>query len=78
MARTQLSVPVSLIIVVAGSAFTFAVLHANGWGPTGPVPMAEVYRKLSTLSRGLVVAGFVATAWGTGSLIHAVVGKKTT
>jgi len=40
--------------------------------------MAEVYRKLSTLSRVLVVAGFVAAAWGTGSLINAVVGKKAT
>ena len=72
MPKPHLSVPVALIIVVAGVALMYYVLHANGWSPAGDVELSRMLQRLTIMSRVAVVAGLVATAWGTGALINAL------
>lgn len=76
MPKPQSSVPVALIIIVVGVALMYYVLSANGWSPFGEVELSRVFQRLSIVSRTLVVAGFVATAWGAGALINALVAKN--
>jgi uncharacterized membrane protein (DUF373 family) len=76
MPRQQVSVPIALIIIVAGLAVMYYVLHAHGWSLNGPVPLAETFRHLSISLRALVVAGIVAVAWGTGAAVNGLVRQK--
>lgn len=75
--RRQLSVPVSLIVIIIGAVLSYYVLHANRWSWSGTVALADVYKRLPTLLRALVVAGLVMDAWGLGSLLSALAGKKS-
>jgi hypothetical protein len=77
MPKTQLSVPVALIVIVIGVAVTYYVLHANGWSLNGHVELSPLFQRLSIAARTVVVGGFVATAWGTGALINALVAKRS-
>jgi len=70
--QRQLTAPVSLIVIVIGTALSYYVLHAHGWNWGGDVPLAYVYRTLATPSRFLVIAGLVLSAWGMGSLLNAL------
>ena len=70
--RKQLSAPVSMMIIVIGSALSYYVLHAHGWNWGGDVPLAYVYRTLGVPYRFLVIAGFIMSAWGMGSLLNAL------
>jgi hypothetical protein len=75
--RTQLSAPVSLMLVVIGFALIYYAFHSNGWNWNGDVSLGYVYRSMLYQSRVLVVAGFVVSAWGMGSFINAVlVGRR--
>lgn len=74
--RTQLSAPVSLIVVVIGFALLYYAFHTNGWTWNGDVSLGYVYRSMLYQSRVLVVGGFVLTAWGTGSLINALLAGR--
>lgn len=75
--RKQLSAPVSLMVIVIGAALSYYVLHANGWSTSGEASLSYVYRELSFRSRALVLAGFVLTAWGLGSLINALLAGRS-
>ena len=75
--RRQLSVPVSLMVIIVGAVLSYYILHANGWSWNGPVALADVYRRLPTPSRVAVIAGFVLNAWGLGSLLGALGRKKS-
>ena len=75
--RKQLSVPVSLMIIIIGFVLSYYIFHANGWSWNGPVALAHVYRRLPMVSRVLVIAGFVLNAWGLGSLLSAVAGRRS-
>jgi len=75
--RRQLSVPVSLMVIIIGIVLSYYILHANGWSWNGSVALADVYKHLPILPRVLVIAGFVMNAWGLGSLMSALAGKKS-
>jgi len=75
--RRQLSVPVSLMVVILGAVLCFYVLHANGWSWNDTVALADIYRRLPMVSRALVIAGFVLNAWGLGSLVSALAGRRS-
>lgn len=75
--RQQLSVPVSLMVIIIGAVLSYYVLHSNGWSWNGAVALADVYKHLPILSRVLVIAGFVMNAWGLGSLLSALGRKKS-
>jgi hypothetical protein len=75
--RRQLSVPVSLIVIIVGAILSYYIVHANGWSWNGSVALADVYRRLPTVSRMLVIVGFIMNAWGLGSLLSALAGKKS-
>lgn len=75
--RRQLSVPVSLMVIILGAVLSYYVLHANGWSWSGTVALAYVYRRLPMMSRVLLIAGFVLNAWGLGSLLSAVAGRRS-
>jgi len=75
--RRQLSVPVSLMVIILGAVLSYYVLHANGWSWSGTVALAGVYRRLPMMSRVLVIAGFVLNAWGLGSLLSAVASRRS-
>lgn len=75
MARRQMSVPASLMLIVGGGAVEYYVLHSHGWSLTGAVPWHELFQQLSVIGRMLVVAGLIASAWGTGALVNALVRK---
>jgi len=75
--RRQLSVPVSLMVIIIGAALSYYILHANGWSWSGTVALADVYRRLPALSRALVVAGLVMDAWGLESLLSVLASKKS-
>ena len=75
MARRQMSVPVSLMLLVGGGAVEYYVLRSHGWSLTGSVPWRELFQQLSIMGRMLVVAGLIASAWGTGALVDALVRK---
>ena len=76
MPKAQLSVPVALIIVAAGVALMYYVLRANGWSPARDVDLSRLFQRLSIMSRAAVVAGLVATAWGTGALLNGLVAAR--
>jgi hypothetical protein len=76
MARQQLSVPVSLMLIVIGAAVAYFVLHSHGWRLSGPVTLVELFPTLSITLRAVVVAGIVAAGWGTGSLFNTLVRQK--
>lgn len=75
--RKQLSVPVSLMVIIAGAALSYYILHVNGWNWNGTVALADVYRRLPMASRALVIVGFVMNAWGLGSLLSALAGRRS-
>jgi hypothetical protein len=70
--RTQLSAPVSLIVVVIGLTLLYYAFHSNGWNWNGETSLAYVFRGMLYQSRVLVIGGFVLSAWGVGSLLNAV------
>jgi hypothetical protein len=70
--RRQLSTPVSLMVIVIGAALSYYILHAHGWNWGGETPLAYVYRSLGVPLRFLVIAVFVMSAWGMGSLLNAL------
>ena len=74
--RKQLSVPVSLMVIIVGAALSCYVLHANGWTWNGSVALADVYHRLPVASRVLVIVGFIMNAWGLGSLMSALAGRR--
>jgi hypothetical protein len=74
--RTQLSAPVSLIVVVIGFALVYYAFHSNGWTWNGDVSAGYVYRSMLYQSRILVIGGFVLSAWGLGSFINALLAGR--
>jgi hypothetical protein len=74
--RRQLSAPVSLIVIVIGMTLIYYAFHSNGWTWSGDVSLGYVYRSMLYQSRVLVIGGFVLTAWGTGSLINALLAGR--
>ena len=64
--RTQLSAPVSLIVVVIGFALLYYAFHSNGWSWNGDVSPGYVFRSMLYQSRVLVLGGFVLTRLGHG------------
>jgi hypothetical protein len=70
-----LSVPVFLMVIVAGAALSYYVLSSNGW--SWNVAPGDFYRRLPIASRALVIAGLVLNAWGLGSLWSALARKKS-
>jgi hypothetical protein len=75
--RRQLSVPVSLTVIIIGAVLSYYILHTNGWSWNGTVALADVYRHLPVVSRALVIAGLVMNAWGLGGLLSALGRKKS-
>jgi len=75
--RRQLSVPVSLMVIIIGIVLSYCILYVNGWSWNGTVALADVYRRLPIASRVLVIVGFIMNAWGLGSLMSALAGKKS-
>jgi hypothetical protein len=73
--RRQLSVPVSVMVIMIGFILSYHILHANGWSWNGTIALADVYRRLPIASRVLVIAGLVLNAWGFGSLLSGFTGR---
>jgi hypothetical protein len=74
--RTQLSAPVSLIVVIIGLTLVYYAFHSNGWNWNGDVSLGYVYRSMLYQSRVLVVGGLALSAWGTGSFINALLAGR--
>ena len=74
--RTQLSAPVSLIVVVIGFALLYYAFHSNGWTWNGDVSLGYAFRSMLYQSRVLVVGGFILSAWGLGSFINALLAGR--
>jgi hypothetical protein len=74
--RTQLSAPVSLIVVVIGLTLRYYAFHSNGWNWNGETSLAFVFRRMLYQSRVLVIGGFVLSAWGLGSFINAILAGR--
>ena len=74
--RTQLSAPVSLIVVVIGFALLYYAFHSNGWTWNGDVSLGYVFRSMLYQSRVLVIGGFVLSAWGLGSFVNALLAGR--
>jgi hypothetical protein len=51
--RKQLSVPVSLMIIIIGFVLSYYIFHANGWSWNDSVALADIYRRLPIASRVL-------------------------
>ena len=75
--RRQLSVPVSLMVIILGAVLSYYILHTNGWSWNGTVALADVYKHLPMASRVLAIAGVVLNAWGLGSLLSALAGHRS-
>ena len=75
--RRQVSVPVSLMVIIIGIVLSYYILHASGWTWNGSIALADVYRRLPIAQRVLVIVGFIMNAWGLGSLMGALAGKKS-
>jgi hypothetical protein len=75
--RRQLSVPVSLMVIIIGIALSYYILHANGWSWNGSVALAEVYRLLPMSSRAIVIVGFNMNAWDLGNLVSGLAGRRS-
>ena len=75
--RRQLSIPVSLMVIIIGIGLSYYILHANGWSWNGSVALAEVYRRLPMSSRAPMIVGFIMNAWGLGSLVSGLAGRRS-
>ena len=75
--RKQLSVPVSLMLVVIGFALTYYVFHSNGWSWNGDASLAYIYRGMLYQSRIMVIVGFILSAWGMGSFLNALLADRS-
>jgi hypothetical protein len=65
------------MVVIIGAVLSYYILHANGWSWNGAVALADVYRRLPIASRALVIVGFSMNAWGLGSLLSALAGRRS-
>jgi hypothetical protein len=75
MPRQAPSVPVSLMILIAGAAISYYVLHSQGWSWNGNLPIVEVWKRLSPTSRLVAIVGLILNAWGLGATVNALVAK---
>jgi len=77
MSQQRMSVPVSFMVLIAGTALSYYVLHSQGWSWNGNLPIVEVWKQLSGSSRLLVVLGFMMIAWGPGSVMNGLLVKPS-
>jgi hypothetical protein len=59
---------VSLILFVGGAFLAYYILRAHGL--SSGVPVQQVWAGLSIGPRAVAVAGFIASAYGLGSVIN--------
>jgi hypothetical protein len=72
-----MSVPVSFMVLIAGTALSYYVLHAQGWSWNGNLPMVEVWKRLSMSSRLVAVLGLIMSAWGLGGVVNGLLTKPS-
>jgi hypothetical protein len=77
MSRRPMSVPVSFIVLIAGTALSYYVLHSQGWSWNGNLPIVEVWKRLSMSSRLVVALGFMMSAWGLGGVLNGLLVKRS-
>ena len=76
MARTKLSIPVSLILIVVGVWIIHLILGGSGWHWHGSESLTSVWARLPASGRGVIVLGLILNAYGFGALIDALVRRK--
>jgi hypothetical protein len=72
-----MSVPVSFMVLIAGTALSYYVLHGQGWSWNGNLPMVEVWKRLSMSSRLVAVLGLMMSAWGLGGVVNGLLTKPS-
>ena len=77
MSRQPMSVPVSFMVLIAGTALSYYVLHSQGWSWNGNLPMVEVWQRLSMGSRLAAVLGLMMSAWGLGAVLNGLLTKRS-
>ena len=77
MSRQPMSVPVSFMVLIAGTALSYYVLHSQGWSWNGNLPMLEVWQRLSMSSRLVTVLGLMMCAWGLGGVLNGLLTKRS-
>jgi hypothetical protein len=75
MSRQPMSVPVSFMVLIAGTALSYYVLYSQGWSWNGNLPIVEVWKRLSLSSRLMMVLGFMMSAWGLGGALNGLLTK---
>jgi len=70
MSRQRMSVPVAFMVLIAGTALSYYVLHSQGWSWNGNLPIVEVWTRLSTSFRFVAVLGLTMSAWGLGGVLN--------
>ena len=75
MSRQPMSVPVSFMVLIAGTALCYYVLHSQGWSWNGNLPLVEVWMRLSRSSRLVAVLGLMMSAWGLGAAVNGLLTK---
>jgi hypothetical protein len=71
-----MSVPVSFMVLIAGTALSYYVLHSQGWSWNGNLPIVEVWKQLSGSSRLVVVLGLIMSAWGLGGAVNGLMTRR--
>jgi hypothetical protein len=65
------------MVLIAGTALSYYVLHLQGWSWNGNLPMVEVWQRLSMGYRLAAVLGLMMSAWGLGGVLNGLLTKRT-
>jgi len=64
------------MVLIAGTALSYYVLHSQGWSWNGNLPVVEVWQRLSTGYRMAAVLGLMMSAWGLGGVLNGLLTKR--
>ncbi len=65
---------VSLFLFAGGTFLAYYVFQSNGW--RSGVSPSDIWKGLSKSTRVIAVAGFIASAYGLGSMLNNLVSKR--
>ncbi len=65
----------SLAILIAGALLVIFTFRSHGWH--SGADLSAMWKQFSMMTRLMVVAGFIASAWGLGGMIDSLLRQRS-